>query len=112
GATGAGAARFEHPAGTPLYLASEQFRGAPADARTDLYAAGAILWELAAGHPARRHRDLLAGATTPPPPLPPAAVGALGAASPMLAATVESLMAADPSARPATAAGARAALGP
>src|SRR5204862_492704 len=73
---GARAAASDHPAGTPLYLAPEQFRGAPADARTDLYAAGAMLWELAAGHPARRHRDLLAGATTPAPPLPPAALAA------------------------------------
>jgi tRNA A-37 threonylcarbamoyl transferase component Bud32 len=45
--------------GTPLYLAPEQFQGAPASAETDLYAAGAILWEAATGRPLRTHSDLL-----------------------------------------------------
>ena len=46
-------------AGTPLYLAPEQFQGAPASPETDLYAAGAILWEAATGSALRRHADLL-----------------------------------------------------
>jgi serine/threonine protein kinase len=35
--------------GTPLYMAPELFRGVPASARTDLYAAGVLLYHLATG---------------------------------------------------------------
>jgi tRNA A-37 threonylcarbamoyl transferase component Bud32 len=63
-----GAARVDRPAattrfgeagGTPLYLAPEQFQGAATSAETDLYAAGAILWEAATGRPLRSQADLL-----------------------------------------------------
>ena len=59
--------------GTPLYLSPEQARGTAVDARSDLFALGALLYECVAGRPA------FAGATvveiaaqvlhvTPPPP--------------------------------------------
>jgi hypothetical protein len=51
--------------GTPLYLAPEQFRGAAASAETDLYAAGAILWELGTGRALRNHADLLGRSSGP-----------------------------------------------
>jgi len=44
--------------GTPRYMSPEQARGREADARSDLYTVGLILWELVAGEPAIR-------ATTP-----------------------------------------------
>ena len=53
------AARHGEAGGTPLYLAPEQFQGAPASAETDLYAAGAILWEAATGRSLRTQADLL-----------------------------------------------------
>jgi serine/threonine protein kinase len=64
--------------GTPRYMAPEQFQGCPADARTDLFAMGAILFEMLAGRPAFAGRTIAAiyHATLyeEPPPLagPPA----------------------------------------
>ncbi len=49
--------------GTPRYMAPEQLLGQPVDARTDLFAAGSILYELLAGQ-APFEADSLVGAMT------------------------------------------------
>ncbi|GMU79503.1 MAG: hypothetical protein AMXMBFR46_22940 [Acidimicrobiia bacterium] len=59
--------------GTARYLAPEQVRGQPTDARTDVYALGLVLYEMLAGRPAY-HGDTemataLARLAGPPPPL-------------------------------------------
>jgi serine/threonine protein kinase/tetratricopeptide (TPR) repeat protein len=45
--------------GTPRYMAPEQVTGEPTDARTDLFATGAILFEVLAGRPAFAGRTVV-----------------------------------------------------
>jgi serine/threonine protein kinase len=56
---GADRAPAPETGGTPLYLAPEQFRGAPSSPATDLYAVGAVLFEMSVGHPLRSHASLV-----------------------------------------------------
>jgi serine/threonine protein kinase len=94
GATG------ELPAGTPLYLAPEQFRGAPSSPATDLFAVGTILWEALCGRPMRVHADLMNNRLDAAPL--PADVRATAPAA--LVEIVATLTASDPAQRPASAA--------
>jgi Protein kinase domain/Tetratricopeptide repeat len=97
----AGAARPGNAGGTPLYLAPEQFQGAAASEETDLYAAGAILWEAATGRPLRRHEDLLRGrqASASVEPRSADADARLRARVPAAAETILALLRPSPSAR-------------
>jgi serine/threonine protein kinase/tetratricopeptide (TPR) repeat protein len=57
--------------GTPRYMAPEQVTGEPVDARTDLFAVGAILFEMLAGRPAftgRSVAEILNATLTEQPP--------------------------------------------
>ena len=93
----------DRPAGTPLYLAPEQFSGSPPSTRTDLFAAGAILWEFLCGRPARLETSLLMGDHNPTRSIPVNRLAPLGQGGARLGAVITSLLATDPIARPATA---------
>jgi len=58
-----------HTLGTPRYLAPERWHGAPPDVRSDLYALGAVLYELLVGtapHPQRDRERLRASIRSGP----------------------------------------------
>jgi TolB-like protein len=87
--------------GTPRYMSPEQADGEPADARSDLFAAGAILFEMLAGRPAFGGRTLAEVLHATRSEQPPALAG-----SPAVAAVdrvIRHALAKRPADRPASA---------
>jgi TolB-like protein len=88
--------------GTPLYCAPEQLRGDPLDARSDLFAAGVVFYEMLAGRPPFEGRTTAevfqAVLSEPPPPL------AGDAAVAAFERVVRRALAKSPADRPSTAA--------
>jgi serine/threonine-protein kinase len=83
--------------GTPGYLSPEQAQGQPADARSDLYSLGVLMWEMLAGRKPFHHADdplkiLRDHVNTPAPSIREVAP----TVSPELDATIAKLMAKDP----------------
>jgi serine/threonine-protein kinase len=88
--------------GTPLYMAPEQCRGAAVDHRTDIYALGCMLYEMATGRPpfvAETSGDLLIAHATL---IPPRASELEPRVPPALDELIVQLLAKDPAQRPAS----------
>src|SRR5439155_8360786 len=87
--------------GTPRYMAPEQVTGEPVDARTDLFALGAIMFEMLAGRPAFNGRSVAEIIHATLSEQPPALTG-----SPAVAAVdrvIRRALAKRPTGRPASA---------
>ncbi|HET6519755.1 MAG TPA: protein kinase [Geminicoccaceae bacterium] len=98
--------------GTPRYMAPEQVEGGKVDARTDLFALGATLYELLAGRPAFAGDNLAAVYHAILFGEPAALAELRPDAPPELVRLVERLLAREPGARPASAGEVAAALAP
>lgn len=85
--------RVDHTPGTPRYMAPEQWRGEPADARGDLFSLGVTFYEMLAGRRAFTAvtADLLGYQIIHEPP--PSLSGVAPQVSPELAAIVHRLLA-------------------
>ncbi len=89
--------------GTPEYMAPEQVRGDPADERTDVYAFGAVLYEMLCGRTplsARNIGELVIKLMAVTPKLPSVASGRAPKISPAVDDLVMRCLAKDPADRP------------
>lgn len=102
--------RHGHAVGTPNYMAPEQLRGEETDGRTDLYAVGAVLYELVTGQvafDAESDYALMMKQLNEPPPMASAAIADL---PPVIDHLIAWAMEKAPDARPPHAAALRDAL--
>jgi eukaryotic-like serine/threonine-protein kinase len=87
--------------GTPGYMAPEQITGDPVDARTDLFAVGAIVFEMLAGRPAFTGRTVTGVLNATLTEQPPALAGSAAVAA--VDRVIRRALAKKPEGRPATA---------
>ena len=87
--------------GTPRYMAPEQVTGEPVDVRSDLFAAGAILFEMLAGRPAFAGRNVVEILHATLHEQPPALMGSPAVAA--LDRVIRRALAKRPSERPSSA---------
>ncbi|MFN8093818.1 MAG: protein kinase [Vicinamibacteria bacterium] len=86
--------------GTAAYMSPEQVRGAEVDARSDLFAFGALLYEMLSGEPAfRRESGVETLHAVLKEPAPRLHDGDLGAAAPVLQRVLDRCLAKNPSDR-------------
>jgi two-component system LytT family response regulator len=91
--------------GTAAYMSPEQVRGAEVDARSDLFAFGALLYEMLSGEPAfRRETGVETLHAVLKEPAPRLLEAGLGAAGPVLQRVLDRCLAKDPDDRYASAA--------
>jgi hypothetical protein len=88
------------PQGTPGYLAPEQLLGGKADARSDLYAVGVMLFEALTGRPPQDGADFWRHVTERRVPPCPRLLDVAPGVEPGLAAVVDALLQLDPADRP------------
>ena len=89
-------------AGTPLYFAPELLRGASSSTSADLFAVGAVAWEMVAGRPMRTRDNLVAGQFDAPGP-PFASETPIGPELKGIAKLIEATTLSVPTGRPASA---------
>lgn len=90
--------------GTPAYMAPEQARGEPVDARCDLFSLGCVLYRMSTGQPPFQRRDSVSTLVSVAidRPVPPAQLNPQ--VPPPLSELVMGLLSKDPAGRPASAA--------
>ena len=96
--------------GTPSYLSPEQARGEPVTARSDVYALGAVLYEMLAGRPPFVRATSVATALAHVHDEPAPIADVVPDVPPQVAAACAAALAKDPADRPASASGFASAL--